>query len=122
MRQTKDQRDLAKVLIYATEARDVAYDLFSRRVDTRRNVNSFILLRDAFILMRQACELLDAAAKQAMESKSSDQLCVADEIGVRSGRLKIVAETEAKARLGDTRADVLSFPAGKKKEDQKSDD
>jgi hypothetical protein len=122
VKRTKDQRDLDEVLTYVTEARNVAYDLFRRRLDTQRNVNSFILLRDAFVLLREACDRLEDAVKQATELKSSDQLSVADEIGVRSGRPKVVSETEGKTRHSDILADVLLFPTAKKEEGQKGDD
>jgi hypothetical protein len=121
VKRTKDQRDLDEVLTYSIEARNVAYDLFRRRLDTQRNVNSFILLRDAFVLLKEACERLDDAVKQATEAKSSDQLSVTDEIGVRSGRLKIIRKTGVKAP-SNTLADVLLFPTAKKEEGQKSDD
>jgi len=53
MRRTKDQRDLEEVLATAREARDIAYKLFGRRLDTQRNVNSFILLRDSFVQVKK---------------------------------------------------------------------
>jgi len=81
----------------AEEARDAAFSLFSRRLDTQRNVDSFILLRDAFNLMRRSCEALNAAIDKATETRSSDQNDVATEIMVRSGRARIVTEDKQPA-------------------------
>src|ERR1700730_8488145 len=115
MRRTKDQRDLEQILEYARDARDVAYSLFSRRLDTQRNVNLFILLRDAFVNLKEACELLENAVAQATEMKSSDQNSVMEEIGVRSGTIKIIREGEQNSlpRRGP-KARVLRFPSDKK--------
>jgi len=42
MRKTKDQKDLQNILDETAVACDHAYSLFSRRLDTCRNVDSFI--------------------------------------------------------------------------------
>ena len=94
MRKTKDQKELHDVLALAIEARDAAYSLFSRRLDTQRNVESFIGLRDAFNLLKDACEVLQTALDQATEVKSSDQNSVIDEIFVRSGRATVVRDSK----------------------------
>jgi hypothetical protein len=114
MGRTKDQRDLEQVLEHVRDARDVAYGLFRRRLDTQRNVNAFILLRDAFVCLKEACELLEEATKTASELKSSDQNSVIDEIGVRSGRLKIVGKPERESPPRG-KASVLLFRSDKKK-------
>jgi hypothetical protein len=45
---TKDQRDIDEITSYAKEAEELAYDLYARRLDTRRNVASFIkVLQDS---------------------------------------------------------------------------
>lgn len=94
MRKTKDQKDLQAVLKAATDARDAAYSLFSRRLDTRRNLNSFIALRDAFNSLKTACTQMQQAVDQATEAKSSDKNTVMEEIMVRSGRMVIVDDPE----------------------------
>lgn len=94
MRRTRDQRDLEEVLEFARDARGVAYDLFRRRYDTRRNVDSFILLRDALVRLERSCVLLERSVEKATELKSSDQNSVSEEIGVRSGRLRIEDEPQ----------------------------
>jgi methyl-accepting chemotaxis protein len=108
---TRDQRQLREILMLAEEARDAAYSLFSRRLDTQRNVDSFILLRDAFNLMRRSCETLNAAIDKATETRSSDQNDVATEIMVRSGRARVIIEDERPApRKPGT---VVPFPPKK---------
>ena len=118
MKQTEDQRDLEQVLEYAIEAREVAYDLFSRRLKTQRNASSFILLREAFVRLKEACRLLERGVKQATESRSSDQPGVGDEMALRSGRWIVVPESEAKARHSDTPATVLPFRRAQSRKDQ----
>lgn len=112
MRKTKDQKDLQAVLKAATDARDAAYSLFSRRLDTRRNLDSFIALRDAFNSLKMACAQLQQSVDLATEAKSSDQNTVMEEIMVRSGRMIIVDEPE---KAGDPTsqagpATILDFP------------
>lgn len=109
MRKTKDQRELQDILALATDAMDEAYSLFSRRLDTQRNVESFIGLKDAFNLMKSACDVLQAAIDQATETRSSDQNSVMDEIMVRSGRMTIARDAD---ELGATKkpGTVLPFP------------
>lgn len=92
MRRTKDQKELHEILMLANEARDNAYSLFSRRLDTRRNVDSFILLGNAFNLLKQACNALQEAESKAIETKATAQVGVLDEIMIRTGRAKIVDE------------------------------
>jgi hypothetical protein len=111
MKATKDQKDLNEVLAFATEARDEAYSLFSRRLDTQRNVESFIGLRDAFMLLKDACDTLQKAALGATETKSSNKLSVANEIMVRSGRATVVQDCE-NISTSKKLAIVLPFPIG----------
>lgn len=102
---TKDQRDLAEILSLTKEAEQDAYSLFSRRLDTRRNVESFIALRDAFNLLKDAAALLQQAVDGATESRASGDLSVMDEIMVRSGRISMVENEEAEP--GGGRSDSL---------------
>jgi hypothetical protein len=90
MKTTKDQRDLTKVLELAIEARDAAYALFSKRLDTQRNVDSFIGLRDAFNALKTACEILESSVVQATAVKAADQYSLMTEIMVRSGRATVI--------------------------------
>ncbi len=85
MRKTKDQKDLSEVLVSAQNARDAAHSLFGRRLDTRRNVGSFIALCEAFNRLKDACDVIEKAIEQATETKSSDQNSVSLEIMVRKG-------------------------------------
>jgi len=121
MRRTKDQRDLEQVLGYAQEAQGAAYDLFRRRLDTQRNVNSFILLRDALIQLKEACELIERSIELATELKPSDQNSVMDEIGVRSGMLIVATNDEIEKRHGGKKAAVLPFPGVRVDVDRKDD-
>lgn len=115
MRTTKDQRDLAEILTLAAQAKDAAFSLFSRNLDSRRNVESFIDLRDAFNLLKDAAALLQQAVDGATETRASGGLSVMDEIMVRSGWVSIVASDEAEPGGGrsDCRpegAEILEFP------------
>jgi hypothetical protein len=109
---------LERILQRAQDARDGAFDLFARRVDTRRNVDSFILLRDAFNRLNDACNLLDQAMKKATEAKSSDQNSVADEIMVRSGRMRILDASTPAMQSRAAKAEVLLFPGGDNQDDE----
>lgn len=111
MRKTKDQRELSAILAQAITARDSAYSLFSRRLDTQQNVESFIGLRDALVLLRQACEVLESAVDEAIEDKSSQQNSVMDEIMGRSGKAVIVQDDEyQKSSNPKGPALILDFP------------
>lgn len=112
MSKTKDQRDLQAVLVLAKEASDAAYSLFSRRLDTRRNIESFILLRDAFNMLKDACEALREAEDKATDTKASSQTSVSDEILIRSGRATIVGEGDEPDRP-QSACQVLPFPSKK---------
>lgn len=112
MRKTKDQRDLQAILDLTNEAKDAAYSLFARRLDTRRNIESFILLRNAFNLLKDACEALRNAEAKATDVKTSSPTSVNEEILIRSGRATIEDSSE-ETKQAPTQAVVLPFP-GKK--------
>lgn len=96
MGKTKDQKDLQAILEISVAARNEAYSLFSRRLDTRRNHDSFIALRDAFNLLNDATALLKKAVEGATDTRASSKITVMDEIMVRSGRAVIVSGYEAR--------------------------
>ena len=111
MRRTKDQKELHEILVLATEARDSAYSLFSRRLDTRRNVDSFVFLGDAFNLLKQACSALQEAESKATETKATAQVGVLDEIMIRTGKAKIVDDdSDGGSGSRQTPGVVLPFP------------
>ena len=112
MRSTKDQKELHEILMLANKVMDNAYSLFSRRLDTRRNVDSFVLLGDAFNLLKQACNALQEAESKVPETKATAQVGVLDEIMVRTGRAKIVDEG-SEADNQQTLGVVLPFPERK---------
>lgn len=94
MGKTKDQKDLQAILDISAHARSEAYSLFSRRLDTRRNHDSFIALRDAFNLLNDATALLKKAVEGATDTRASSDITVTEEIMVRSGRAIIVSGDE----------------------------
>lgn len=94
MGKTKDQKDLQAILDISVQARNEAYSLFSRRLDSKRNHDSFIALRDAFNLLNDAASLLQKAVEGATETRASSDITVMDEIMIRSGRATIVADDE----------------------------
>ncbi len=108
----KDQKDLQSILDLAQEAAGAAYNLMSRRLDTRRNVESFILLQDAFNKLKAACDTLQDAKDKAIDKKATSSTSVMEEIMIRAGRMTMAdasSETEIPHRPGV----VLPFP-GKK--------
>ena len=109
MRRTKDQKEIGDVLELARAAEFAAYSLFSRRLDTRRNIDSFILLRDAFKMLEQARKTLHEAEAKAIDSKASSETSVMDEIMIRSGRMEIVDGSDERLQM-PVEAVVLPFP------------
>lgn len=115
MEKTKDQKDLQAILEISVAARNEAYSLFSRRLDTRRNHDSFIALRDAFNLLNDATTLLKKAVEGATDSRASSDITVAEEIMIRSGRAIIVSGDEARLdgtppKDGPGTATIVDFP------------
>ncbi|HLO63285.1 MAG TPA: hypothetical protein VK165_10025 [Azonexus sp.] len=115
MGKTKDQKDLQAILDISVQARNEAYSLFSRRLDTKRNHDSFIALRDAFNLLNDATALLRRAVDGATDTKASSDITVMDEIMVRSGRAVIVSGDEARQdgtqpEDGPWTATIVDFP------------
>lgn len=109
MRKTKDQKELQDIFALATDARDAAYSLFSRRLDTQRNVESFIGLIESFNLLKAACEILQTAVDRATETKSSNQYSVCLEIAIRNGSAIVIQNSE-KLTKPEKLGIVLQFP------------
>lgn len=107
MRKTKDQKDLQAILDLTKEASDAAYSLFSRRLDTQRNVESIMLLCDAVNHLEDACKALQEAEAKATETKSSSQSGALTEIMLKSGRMKLVDGNHEST--DDRSADILPF-------------
>lgn len=112
MRKTKDQKDLLEILALTQAASDAAYSLLSRRLDARRNIDSFIRLRDAFNMLKGACEALQESENKATDSKATSQTSVMDEILIRCGRMKVIDESDEIADSA-TPGPVLPFPEKK---------
>lgn len=115
MGKTKDQKDLQAILDISAHARNEAYSLFSRRLDTRRNHDSFIALRDAFNLLNDATALLKKAVEGATDTRASSDITVTEEIMVRSGRAVMVSDNESRKDGrqpddGATTARIVDFP------------
>lgn len=83
---SRDQRQLREILALAQEASDAAYDLHSRRLDTSRNIDSFILLVGAVNLLEKVCKILETAVAKATETKSSGKNTLTTEILARAAR------------------------------------
>lgn len=107
MRKTKDQRELHGLLVLAEEVTAAAYSLFSRRLDTRRNVESTMLLCDAVNHLEKACKALQDAEAKATETKSNSQFGALTEIMLKSGRMKLVGGNNEST--DDRSADILPF-------------
>ncbi|HLO61723.1 MAG TPA: hypothetical protein VK165_02035 [Azonexus sp.] len=115
MGKTKDQKDLQAILEISVAARNEAYSLFSRRLDTRRNHDSFIALRDAFNLLNDTTALLKKAVDGATDTRASSDITVMDEIMIRSGRAVMVSDNESRKdgkqpEDGPGTATIVDFP------------
>ena len=109
MRRTKDQIEIGHIIELAKAAELAAYSLFSRRLDAQRNIDSFLLLREAFKMLEEAREVLEEAEFRARDSKASSETTVMEEILIRGGRLSIVDRGDEPAQML-VEAVVLPFP------------